>query len=43
MYIHRKADDYLERWKNQEKRKPLIIRGCRQENRNDSSFCHLTL
>ena len=36
MYIHRKADDYLERWKNQEKRKPLIIRGCRQVGKTET-------
>ena len=30
MYLHRKIDDYLHKWKQNPERKPLLIRGCRQ-------------
>ena len=36
MYIHRKADEFLERWKQRETRKPLVIKGCRQVGKTET-------
>jgi len=36
MYIKRNIDNYLERWSEEEKRKPLIIRGARQVGKSSS-------
>jgi predicted AAA+ superfamily ATPase len=40
MYFDRKADQYLNFWKDQEDRKPLLIRGARQVGKS-SSVAHL--
>ena len=36
MYLKRKIDDYLEQWKNNPDRKPLIIKGSRQVGKTES-------
>lgn len=36
MYLKRKLDAFLEAWKAEEERKPLIIRGCRQVGKTES-------
>ncbi len=36
MYLTRKIDAYLSKWKADEDRKPLIIRGCRQIGKTES-------
>lgn len=36
MYLHRKIDDYLEKWKAAPSRKPLIVRGARQIGKTES-------
>ena len=36
MYLKRKIDNYLEQWKKDPDRKPLIIRGCRQIGKTES-------
>ena len=36
MYLRRKIDKFLEEWKNDEDRKPLIIKGARQVGKTES-------
>ncbi len=36
MYLKRKIDDFLLDWKNNENKKPLIIKGCRQIGKTES-------
>lgn len=36
MYLRRKIDTYLENWKNNPERKPLIIKGARQTGKTES-------
>lgn len=36
MYLKRKIDDYLKQWKNDAKRKPLLIKGARQIGKTES-------
>ena len=36
MYIKRKIDEYLEKWKNNADRLPLIIKGARQTGKTES-------
>ena len=36
IYLKRKIDDYLIRWKNDPERKPLIVKGCRQIGKTES-------
>ena len=36
MYIKRKIDEYLEKWKNNTDRLPLIIKGARQTGKTES-------
>lgn len=36
VYLKRKIDNYLEEWKNNQKRKPLIVKGCRQIGKTES-------
>ncbi len=36
MYIHRKADEFLESWKKRENRNPLVIKGCRQVGKTET-------
>ncbi len=35
-YLNRKIDIYLKNWKNDENRKPLIVKGCRQIGKTES-------
>lgn len=36
MYLRRKIDEYLIKWKNDVRRKPLIIKGARQIGKTES-------
>ena len=36
MYLKRKIDNYLKEWRNNEDRKPLIVKGCRQIGKTES-------
>lgn len=36
MYLNRKIDRYLENWKADTNRKPLIVKGCRQVGKTES-------
>ena len=36
MYLNRKIDNYLKEWRNNEDRKPLIVKGCRQIGKTES-------
>lgn len=36
VYLKRKTDTYLADWKNNEKRKPLIVKGLRQIGKTES-------
>ena len=36
MYLKRKVDEFLNNWKNDEDKSPLIIRGCRQVGKTES-------
>ena len=36
MYLRRKIDEYLLNWKNDSKRKPLIVKGARQTGKTES-------
>lgn len=36
MYLKRKIDEYLQRWKKEEDRKPLIVKGPRQVGKTES-------
>lgn len=36
MYLKRKIDQYLKEWKNEEERKPLIVKGARQIGKTES-------
>ena len=36
MYLRRKIDKFLEEWKRNEDRKPLIIKGARQIGKTES-------
>ena len=36
MYLRRKIDKYLSEWKNNESRKPLIVKGARQIGKTES-------
>ena len=36
MYLRRKIDDYLLKWKNDEEHKPLIIKGARKVGKTES-------
>ena len=36
MYLRRKIDDYLVKWKEDSERKPLIIKGARQIGKTES-------
>lgn len=36
MYLKRKIDDYLEKWKSDNEKKPLIVKGCRQIGKTES-------
>ena len=36
MYLERKIDNYLKEWRNNEDRKPLIVKGCRQIGKTES-------
>ena len=36
MYLKRKVDKFLEAWKNDEDRKPLIIKGARQVGKTEA-------
>ena len=35
-YLRRKIDDFLLKWKSDEDRKPLIVKGCRQIGKTES-------
>ena len=35
-YLKRKVDEFLNNWKNNEDKRPLIIRGCRQVGKTES-------
>ena len=41
-YLRRKIDDFLLKWKSDEDRKPLIVKGCRQIGKTES-IKHLSL
>ena len=36
MYLRRKIDDYLVSWKENEEKKPLIVKGARQIGKTES-------
>ena len=36
MYLKRRIDSFLEKWKADEDRKPLVVKGCRQVGKTES-------